>query len=197
MVASVTVMIYLLVYRGHNSFRAGGISRPLSLPTSSLVLLMLWQFLPTSGVSMLARYLATLYVSLPQLDTIGLRVCCFCVSYLMGVLPTLGIPSSTICLRWIHFSSTFLGWWSFCFCLCVGSLLSLVYVFVSPTISVIFSLFSVVFMITVPLPLSAGSMMMELSFLSVCRATRSPLLMLDFGSLARLMVHTTSSVGSS
>ena len=47
------------------------------------------------------------------------------------------------------------------------------------------------------LPLSAGSMMMELSFFSVCRATLFPLLMLDFGSLACLMVRTTSLLSSS
>ena len=58
--------------------------------------------------------------------------------------------------------------------LSVASLLSLVYVFVSPTI---FSLYSVVFMITVALPLSAGSIMMELSCFSVCIAILSPLLM--------------------
>ena len=54
-------------------FRAGGIYRPLSLSTSSLVFLMLWQFLPTRGVSILARYVAALDVILPQLDTICLR----------------------------------------------------------------------------------------------------------------------------
>ena len=69
--------------------------------------------------------------------------------------------------------------------------------FVSPAMSVIFSLYSAMFMITVALPLSAGSMMMELSFFSFCRATLSPLLMLDFGSLARLMVRTTSPLSSS
>ena len=37
---------------------------------------------------------------------------------------------------------------------------------------------------------------MELSCFSVCRATLSPLLMLDFGSLARLMVRTTSPLSS-
>ena len=62
--------------------------------------------------------------------------------------------------------------------------------------SVIFSLYSAVFMITVALPLSAGSMMMEFSFFSVCRATLSPLLMLDFGSLARLMLRKTSPLSS-
>ena len=56
-----------------------------------------------------------------------------------------------------------------------------------PTMSVIFFLNSAVFM----------SMMMELSFFSVCRAPLSPLLMLDFGSLARLMVRTTSPLSSS
>ena len=55
---------------------------------------------------MLARYLAALYVILPQLDTI----CLSGVSYtIFVVLPTLGIASSTVCLRWIHFSSTSLG----------------------------------------------------------------------------------------
>ena len=55
----------------------------------------------------------------------------------------------------------------------------------------------VAFIITAALPLSAGSMMMELSFFSVCVAILSPLLMLDFGSLARLMVHTTCPLRSS
>ena len=58
--------------------------------------------------------------------------------------------------------------------LSVASLLSLVYVFVSPTI---FSLYSVVFMITMTLPLSAGNMMMELSCFSVCIALLAPMLM--------------------
>ena len=52
-------------------------------------------------------------------------------------------------------------------------------------------------MITVAVPLSARSMMMELSFFSVSIAILSPLLMLDFGSLARLMVHTTCPLSSS
>ena len=63
--------------------------------------------------------------------------------------------------------------------------------------SVIFALYSVVFMITVALPLSAGSMMMELSFFSVSVAILSPLLMLDFGILAPLMVHTICPLSSS
>ena len=44
---------------------------------------------------------------------------------------------------------------------------------------------------------SAGSMMMELSFFSVCVAILSPLLMLDFGILAPLMVHTICPLSSS
>ena len=80
--------------------------------------------------------------------------------------------------------------------LCVGSLLSLAYVFVSLTVSVIFSLYSAEVMITVALPLSAGSMMMELSFFSVYRATLSPLLVLDLRCLAHLMVRTTFPVSS-
>ena len=32
-----------------------------------------------------------------------------CPIQFLGVLPTLGIASSTVCLRWIHFSSTSLG----------------------------------------------------------------------------------------
>ena len=62
--------------------------------------------------------------------------------------------------------------------LCVGSLPSLVYVFISITMSGIFFLNLVVFMITVAVPLSAGSMMMEMSFLSCCGAAISHLLML-------------------
>ena len=78
----------------------------------------------------------------------------------------------------------------------VGSLLSLVYVFVSPTMSVIFILYSVVFIINVALPLFARSMMIKF-FFSVCRATLSPLLILDLRSLDRLMVRTTSPQSSS
>ena len=113
---------------------------------------------------------------------------------IFGVLPTLGIASSTVCLRWIHFLFHFLRMLIILFLyLCVASLLSLV----SPTMSVIFTLYSVVFMITAALPLSAGSMMMELSFFTVCFAILSSLLMLDFMSLARLMVHTTCPLSSS
>ena len=60
-----------------------------------------------------------------------------------------------------------------------------------------FSSIFVVFMITVALPLSAGSMVMELYFFSVCRAILSPLLMLDIGSLAHLMVPLSSSAAIS
>ena len=63
--------------------------------------------------------------------------------------------------------------------------------------SVIFSLYSVVFMITVALPLSTESMIMELSFFSVCVAILSLFLMLDFGILAPLMVHTICPLSSS
>ena len=63
--------------------------------------------------------------------------------------------------------------------------------------SVIFSLYSVVFMITVALPLSTESMIMELSFFSVCVAILSPFLMLDFGILAPLMVYTICPLSSS
>ena len=34
----------------------------------------------------------------------------------------LWVSFSTVCLRWIHFSSTSLGCWSFCFCICVWGL---------------------------------------------------------------------------
>ena len=61
------------------SFRAGGISRPLSLSTSSLMFLMLRQFLTTGGLRLLARYLAALYVILPHLDTIGPSSVFLCV----------------------------------------------------------------------------------------------------------------------
>ena len=153
-------------------------------------------------MSILARYFAALYVMLPQLDTIGLRGVLFlCI---LGVPYNFGSPSDSGYS--FQYSLSEMGPFLFHFLrmliilflyLCVGSLLSLVYVFVSPIMSVIFSLYSAVFMITVALPLSAGSMMMELSVFSVCRATLSLLLMLDFGSLARLMVRTTSPLSSS
>ena len=119
---------------------------------------------------MLARYLAALYVILPQLDTLGLRgvlvLCILCVSYNCG-----GASDSRYSFQYslsevdpflFHFLRMLIILFLYLF---VGSLLSLVYVFVSPIMSVIFSLYSVVFMITVALPLSAGSMMMELSLL--------------------------------
>ena len=74
---------------------------------------------------------------------------------------------------------------------------SLVWVFVSPTMAVIFSLYSVMFMSTVTLPLSAGSVMVDLSFFSSFRAVLSPLLMFGLGSFARLMVRMTSHLSSS
>ena len=126
-------------------------------------------------LSLLARYLAALYVILPQLDTIGLSGVLF--------LCILGVPynfwRSFDCGYSFQYSLSEMDPLLFHFLrmliilflnLCVASLLSLVYVFVSPTMSVIFSLYLVVFMITVALPLSAGSMMMELSFFSVCIA---------------------------
>ena len=114
------------------------------------------------------------------------------------VLPTLGVASSTVFSEMDPFLFYFLRMLNILFLyLCVASLLSLVYVFVSPTMSVIFSLYSVVFMITAALPLSAGSMMIELFLFSVCIAILSALLMLDFGSLTRLMVHTTCPLSSS
>ena len=142
---------------------------------------------------MLARYLAALYVILPQLDNIGLRgVLLLCI---LGVPYNLGVSSeSAYSFQYslsekdpflFHFLRMLISLFLYLY---LGSLLSLVFVFVSPTRSVIFVLYSVVFMITVALPLSAGSMMMEF-FLIVCRATLSPLLMLD---LACLMVRTTS-----
>ena len=67
----------------------------------------------------------------------------------------------------------------------------------SPTTAAIFSLYSVMFMSTVALPLSAGSVMVHLSFFSSFRAVLSPLLMFGLGSFAHLMVRTTSHLSSS
>ena len=121
-----------------------------------------------------------------------------CPIQFLGVLPTLGIAPQYSLSEMDPFLFHFLRVLIILFLyLFKASLLSLVYVFVSPTMSVIFSLYSVVFMITAALPLSAGSMMMELSFFSVCVAILSPLLMLDFGSLAHLMVHTICPLSSS
>ena len=151
---------------------------------------------------MLASYLAALYVILPQLDSIGLSgvlfLCIFGVPYNFWDSPDSGyifqysFPEMDPYL--FHFLRMLIILFLY---LCVVSLLSLVYMFVSPTMSVIFSLYSVVFMIIPALPLSAGGMMMELSFFSVCITILSPLLMLDFGSLPCLMVHTTSPLSSS
>ena len=69
--------------------------------------------------------------------------------------------------------------------------------FSSPTSASIFSLYSLVFMTTVDLPLSAGRMVILSSFWSCCRAVLSFLVILDLGSLARLMVRTTSQRSSS
>ena len=150
---------------------------------------------------MLASYLAALYVILSQLDSIGLSgvlfLCVFGVPYNFWDSPDSGyifqysFPEMDPYL--FHFLRMLIILFLY---LCVAYLLSLVYVFVSPTMSVIFSLYSVVFMITAALPVSAGSMMMELSFFSVCIAILSPLLMLDFGSLVHLMVHTTCPLSS-
>ena len=151
---------------------------------------------------MLARYLPALYVILLQLDTIGLSgvlfLCILGVPYNFGGSSDFGYSFQYSLTEMDPFLFHFLRVLIILFLyLCMTSLLSLVYVFVSPTMSVIFSLYSVVFMITVALPLSTESMMMELSFFCVCVAILSPLLMLDFGSLARLMVHTTSPLSSS
>ena len=54
------------------SFRPGGISNPFSLSTSSSVCDNV-TVLTHQGVMMLAKYFVTLYLILPQLDTIGLR----------------------------------------------------------------------------------------------------------------------------
>ena len=82
--------------------------------------------------------------------------------------------------------------------LCVASLLSLVYVFVfvSHTMSVIFSIFGSVHDYCGS-TFVCRSMMMELSFFSVCITILSPLLMLDFGSLVHLNVLTTCPLSSS
>ena len=151
---------------------------------------------------MLGRYLAALYVILPHLDTIGLSGVLFL--RILGVpYNFLGSSDSGYSFQYslskmdpflFHFLRVLIILFLY---LCMASLLSLVYVLVSSTMSVIFSLYSVVFMITAALPFSAGSMMMELSFFSVCVAILSPLLMLDFGILAPLMVHTTCPLSSS
>ena len=127
------------------SFRAGSISSPLNLSTTSLVFLMLWQFLPTRGVSILASYLAALYVMLPQLDTIGLRGVLFLrilgVPYNFGGSSDSGYSFQYSLSEMDPFLFHFLRMLIILFLyLCVGSFLSLVYVFVSPTMSVIFSL---------------------------------------------------------
>ena len=115
------------------------------------------------GLSKLATYLAALYVILPQLDSIGLSGVLF--------LCILGVPynfwGSSDSGHSFQFSFPEMDPFLFHFLrmliilflyLCVASLLSLVYVFVfvSPTMSVIFSLYSVVFMITAALPFFAG-----------------------------------------
>ena len=177
------------------SFRAGGISRPLGLSTSFLVFLMLWQFLPTRGAEYASQVFGCIVCNTA---TTGYYLPKRCVLY--------SVWGSTDCGYSFQYSLSEMDPLLFHFlrmliilflCLCMGSLLSLVYVFVSPTMSVIFSLFLVVFIITAALPLSAESMMMELSFFSVCVAILSPLLMLDFGSLASLMVHTICPLCSS
>ena len=122
---------------------------------------------------MLARYLAALYVILPQLDTIDLSgvlfLCILGVPYICWGSSDSGYSFQYSLSEMDPFLFHFLRMLIILFLyLCVASLLSLVYVFESPTMLVIFSLYSVVFMITANLPLSAGSMMMELSFFSVC-----------------------------
>ena len=177
------------------SFWAGGISRPLSLSTSFLVFLMLWQFLPTRGAEYASQVFGCIVCNTA---TTGYYLSKRCVLYNFWGSSDSGYSFQYSLCEMDPFLFHFLRMLIILFlCLCMGSLLSLVYVFVSPTMSVIFSLFLVVFIITAALPLSAGSMMMELSFFSVCVAILSPLLMLDFGSLARLMVHTTCPLRSS
>ena len=144
---------------------------------------------------MLARYLAALYVILPHLDTIGLNgvlfLCNLGVQYNFWGSSDFGYSFQYSLSEMDPFLFHFLRVLIILFLyLCMASLLSLVYVFVSPTMSVMF-------MITAALPLCAGSMMMELSFFSVCVAILSPLLMLDFGILAPLMVHTICPLSSS
>ena len=166
---------------------------------------MLWQFLPTRGLSKLASYLAALYVILPQLDSIGLSGVLFlCI---LGVLYNFwGSSDSGHSFQYsfpdmdpflFHFLRMLIILFLY---LCVASLLSLVYVFVfvfvSPTMSVIFSIFGSVYDYCGS-TFVCRSMMMELSFFSVCITILSPLLMLDFGSLVHLMVHTTCPLSSS
>ena len=115
---------------------------------------------------MLARYL---YAILSQLDTIGLSsvlfLCILGVPYYFWGSSDSGYSFQYSLSEMDSFLFYFLRMLIILFLyLCMASLLSLVYVFVSPTMSVIFCLYSVVFMITMALPLSAGSMMMELSF---------------------------------
>ena len=112
---------------------------------------------------MLARYLAALHTLLPQLDTKGLR--CVLVLCILGVPYNVVFSSesgysfqyslSDMDPFLIHFLRMLISLFLY---LCAGPLLSLVFMFVSPTMSVIFVLCSAVFMITVALPLSAGSM---------------------------------------
>ena len=73
------------------SFCPGGTTRFCSFPTNSLVFLTLCSFVPTSGVRMLARYLAALYVILLQLE-------CHRVS---GASLSLGIISSRDCQKFV------------------------------------------------------------------------------------------------
>ena len=151
---------------------------------------------------MLARYLAALYVILPHLDTIGLNgvlfLCILGVPYNFWGSFDFGYSFQYSLSEMDPFLFHFIRVLIILFLyLCMASLLSLVYVFVSPTMSVIFSLYSVVFMITAALPLCAGSMMMELSFFSVCITILFPLLMLNYGILAPVMVHTICPLSSS
>ena len=118
------------------SFRAGGISRPLSLSTSFLVFLMLWQFLPTRGAEYAVQVFGCIVCNTA---TTGYYLSKRCVLYNFWGSSDSGYSFQYSLSEMDPFLFHFLSMLIILFlCLCMGSLLSLVYLFVSPTMSVIF-----------------------------------------------------------
>jgi len=135
---------------------------------------------PMRHCSSFARKRERSYVGEFRALTIGLRgmlaLCIFGRPYNLGGRGFLGFNVVLIMLEMLLFSIRILV---SCAIVAVGSLLSLVYVLFTSRVT------------TVVLPLSAGSMIISVSLLRSCRASRSCLVMFDGGGLAlRRMLAT-------
>ena len=182
------------------SFCPGGTSKLLILSTQYPLFLMWRSDLPTTGPRIYyGNTLDELYVRLPRLATIGHRgtfvLWILCRPYILWVYSDVGYIQclrglgigSTLCHRRIISFSSLLNFG-------VRSICSTSYVMMSLSrIDIVLSQ-SLVFRITVDLPLSAGRIVMSVSALSSCRALNSPLVMLLAGLFAFLMHLFTSAL---